>query len=548
MSRKVYSIFFIVLSFVKFSVAQQHTSGEIIAWLHANASPEKICNELSNIDSKKTFLQVENILSKELHICLFKFDVSVDENKMLNLFRKNEMVALAQFNFYTEERGIPNDSLFPQQWNLNNTGQNSGSPDADIDAPEAWDSAIGGLTVQGDTIVVAIVDCGFDLQHNDLDYWKNYGEIPNDSIDNDNNGYIDDYDGWNGNGTNVITLCSHGTHVAGIAGARGNNSIGISGVSQHVKIMSVQNGNGLDAGAIGAYSYVYAMRKLYNQTNGLQGAFVVSTNTSFGINLGQPVDHPVWCAMYDSLGSVGVLSAGAGPNLNLDIDAQGDIPTACPSDWMIAVTNTNNIDAKYSSAGYGLLNMDLGAPGTNILSTIPNNNYGVNTGTSMATPHVAGAVALLWSYACDHIISYYKSNPAAGANAMKNVILQNVDTLPSLTGITVSGGRLNVLKSINALSDQCMSFSTNDLGHTNSISVFPNPANDSYQILSTENLNGVVVEISDVSARKISSEEMNLLIGQPAIMQTNSLSSGTYLLTLYSAGKIRHHQLMSIIH
>src|SRR5690606_10330895 len=108
-------------------------------------------------------------------------------------------------------------------------------------------------------------------------------------------------------------------------------------------------------------------------------------------------NYPIWCGFYDDLGAHGILSAGATANANWNIDTMGDVPTACPSDYMVAVTNTTHNDTKNGGAGYGATQIDLGAPGTSILSTTPGGGYGTSTGTSMATPHVAGAIGLIIS-------------------------------------------------------------------------------------------------------------------------------------------------------
>src|SRR4030095_15216469 len=173
------------------------------------------------------------------------------------------------------ERVIPNDPSFGQQWSLNNTGQSGGTPDADIDGPEAWNLTTSGLTAAGDSIVVAIVDGGFYLTHPDLKFWKNWFEIPGNGIDDDNNGYVDDVDGWNAyNNNGNITGNTHGSHCSGIAGAIGNNNTGISGVNWNVKIMAVMGSSGTEAVVVRAYGYCLKQRKVYDQTNGQRGAFV----------------------------------------------------------------------------------------------------------------------------------------------------------------------------------------------------------------------------------------------------------------------------------
>jgi subtilisin family serine protease len=212
--------------------------------------------------------------------------------------------------------------------------------------------------------------------------------------------------------------------------------------------MAVQGSSGVEATVVRAYGYVLKQRKIYRETNGVHGAFVVSTNSSFGVDYGQPQNYPLWCAFYDSLGAEGILNACATANININIDVTGDIPTACPSPFMVSVTNTTHNDVKNSGAAWGPTTIDLGAPGTSVLSTTTTGNYGNLTGTSMATPHVAGGFALMYAAASQSLIQAYKNNPDSIALVFKNKMLQSVDTIPSLLGTTVSGGRLNIFKAL----------------------------------------------------------------------------------------------------
>jgi hypothetical protein len=423
---------------------KDYIQGELIVMFKSNEEASSFTENYRSIG-----LEIKEVLVKEMNIYLFVYDTekSAPVDALLSVMRSDK-VAIAQFNHTFKERAVtPNDTRFAEQWDKNNTGQTGGTPDADIDAPEAWDLSTGGTTVMGDTIVVAIVDGGQQIDHPDLETWRNWAEIPSNGIDDDNNGYIDDINGWNaGSNNGTIPANNHGTHCAGIAGARGNNNLGIAGVNWKVKTMPVVYGSATEANAVKAYGYVLKQRKIYNSSNGTNGAFVVSTNSSWGIDNGQPSNYPLWCAFYDSLGKSGILSAGAGPNNNVNIDVVGDMPTTCPSNFLIAVTNTTNTDAKNSGAGYGQINMDLGAPGTIILSTIPTSSYGLLTGTSMATPQVAGAIGLIYAGAGINYIQLSKTNPDSAALLFKKYILSSVDTIPSLTGITVSNGRLNVNK------------------------------------------------------------------------------------------------------
>jgi len=430
---------------------KDYIEGEIIVMFKESVNAQDFLNNYSDIG-----MRVKEVLVKDMNIYLFGYDVARSQpvDALMSVMR-NDKVAIAQFNHRFQEREmpppiIPNDTRFAEQWDKNNTGQSGGTPDADIDAPEAWEVSKGGKTSLGDTVVVAIVDGGQQTNHVDLDTWVNYYEIPGNNIDDDNNGYVDDIFGWNaGTNNGTIPANSHGTHCAGIAGAIGNNGIGVAGVNWTVKTMPVVYGSATEANAIKAYGYILKQRKIYNQSNGAMGAFVVSTNSSWGIDNAQPSNYPLWCAFYDSLGVAGILSCGAGPNNNVNIDIVGDMPTTCPSQYLIAVTNTTNTDAKNSGAGYGPINMDIGAPGTSILSTLPGNTYGNNTGTSMATPQIAGAIGLMHAAAGSVYTQLGRTRPDSLAKLFKQYILSTVDTLPSLAGITVSNGRLNVNKLVN---------------------------------------------------------------------------------------------------
>ena len=319
--------------------------------------------------------------------------------------------------------GVPNDPGFGQLWGLHNTGQNGGTVDADIDALEAWDIQTG-----SDDVVVAVIDTGIDLDHVDLasNIWVNTDEIDDNGIDDDNNGYVDDVYGWDFYGNNNDPDdkgTTHGTHVAGTIGAIGNNDIGVVGVNHNVQLMALRflgpNG-GTTAGAIEAIQYA---------TN--NGAHL--SNNSWG---GGGPSAPLYNAIKEA-DSLFVAAAGNASNNN---DTNPFYPASYELENIIAVASTDRDDDISSFSNYGKDAVDLGAPGSSIYSTIPNDNYITYSGTSMASPHVAGVAALV--LAEDPDLTYAE---------VKEIILDNVDPNQDLSNKTVSGGRLNAEKVLGSL-------------------------------------------------------------------------------------------------
>lgn len=416
-----------------------YVENEFIIWLEQDVDAADFAAK------SNTGIMPKRQLSKRLNIWLFEINDSKElrEDKMRRL-NANADVRVIQNNHtnITLRESIPDDPFFGQQW----------AP-AIMNLPQAWEEfTTGGVTAAGDTIVVAVIDGGADWTHEDLNCWENAHEIPNNGIDDDGNGYIDDFHGWNAyNHNGYVGSNNHGTHVSGIIGAVGNNGKGVCGVNWNVKIMPIGGSSSNESIVVEAYSYVLEMRARYNETDGEEGAFIVATNSSFGVDYGNPDDYPIWCSMYDEMGNVGILSCGAGPNLNVNVDVVGDVPSACPGNYLIGITNTTSDDVKYTGAGYGINNIDIGAPGTSIYSTLPNNNYGNMTGTSMATPQVSGTIALMYAALPEEMMIACKNDPANFCLSVRHHLLNGADHLPSLDGLVAAGRRLNAYGAIESV-------------------------------------------------------------------------------------------------
>lgn len=436
--------------------------GEMIVQFSADADPEAVVEAYRNFGNDATELAVEALLSAHMRTYLLKYNPTLEsKNDLLEALRRDEKISIAQFNHYVIQRDndtIPDDPEFGSQWHHLNTGQGGGTPGVDIGSTQAWDITTGGLTATGDTIVVCVIEGG-NLNHPDLqdNAWVNHNEIPGNGIDDDGNGFVDDYLGWNVNSQTDqgVLQGGHGTSVMGMIGATGNNGLGVAGINWNIKIMSVAGQSAMnEASIVAAYNYPLVQRKIYNETDGESGAFVVATNASWGIDGGDMNSVPIWNAFYDTLGVYGILNCGATANPSgINVDVQGDIPTGSPSDYMVGVTSTDRNDIRRGA--FGATTIDLAAPGHNIFTTQGNQGYGTTSGTSFASPLTAGVIALLYSTPCPSLMELVKSNPQLGADYIRYALLEGTDPVEGLEGFVITGGRLNAYNSLSLLIENC---------------------------------------------------------------------------------------------
>ncbi|MEM1122302.1 MAG: S8 family serine peptidase, partial [Bacteroidota bacterium] len=470
MLRNFFLFFFLLgITYSVFGQQLDHVQGEVIVQMRSEAvSIQTITNELAQFHGRSTAMQAKQCLSEDLHIWILSFDFAkIHERRLLAALRRNRLVQSAQFNHFIQFRNVPNDPDFLRQWEYINDGANGGNIEADLDADLAWDLTTGGLTANGDTIVLAALDNGVDLDHEDLvdNIWRNHREIPDNGIDDDNNGYVDDYFGIDANvdsgAGDVGRGGDHGTSVMGVMGAKGNNGIGVTGVNWDVKLMMIKTDFETTEGTlIRGFGYPLALRKKYNETNGQEGAFVVATNNSWGVDNAFPEDAPIWCSLYDSLGAAGILSTGATANAEINVDASGDLPTTCPSDFMIGVTSLNRAGRKVRAAGFGQENIDIGAFGERVYNVAINNGYELTSGTSLATPQVAGAIGLLYAAPCRNFSNLTKSNPAQAALLVREYILNGAKPNSLIDTLVATGGQLNLNNSLQLLMQACGSCPT----------------------------------------------------------------------------------------
>ncbi|HYN50180.1 MAG TPA: S8 family peptidase [Thermoleophilaceae bacterium] len=343
---------------------------------------------------------------------------------------RTDGVLYAEPNYYRRTSLRPSDPLFGEQWGFENTGQAVGLAGADTDAPAAWD-----ITTGSPETVVAVIDTGVFLDHPDLtgSSWTNPGESgagrETNLVDDDGNGLVDDVRGWDWVDADADPADEngHGTHVAGTVGARGDNGQGVAGTSWSTSLMALRvlgaNGTGTVADVLSAYRYAAA--------NGARiiNASLVSTSLS------QAEQDAIAAAPNVMF----VVAAGNGgqDGVGDDNDRAPEYPCAYPLANIVCVAATNRGDELSTFSNYGAGSVDLAAPGEWIVSTWLDGGYAYTSGTSMATPHVAGTAALLAA-----------AQPDLNVAEMRAALLDGTDPLTSLNGLVASGGRLDSRRSL----------------------------------------------------------------------------------------------------
>jgi subtilisin family serine protease len=327
---------------------------------------------------------------------------TMDDPAVYGALVHNPLVASFSKDVRVAATITPNDPSYEQGLliGLENSGESGGVTDADIDAAEAWS-----VTTGDSSVVVAVVDSGVDYTHPDLaaNLWTNPGEIAGNGIDDDGNGFIDDVHGYDFTGfdegladADPMDEFRHGTHVAGIIGATGNNGVGVTGVTWDTSIMALKfldaDNTGNRSDAIRAIRYATMMCTDYDVN-------VHVINGSWGATGGY--DAELYQAIQES-GDAGILFVAAAGNGNalgygVDNDAQAFYPAGYDLSNVISVAASDSYDDLAQFSNYGATSVDIAAPGVSILSTEPEATYHMRSGTSMAAPFVSGTAALIWS-------------------------------------------------------------------------------------------------------------------------------------------------------
>ncbi len=372
---------------------------------------------------------------------LVKLPRGLSVKEAIDFYQRSPDVLYAEPNYIVRTTNTPNDTRFSEQWALQNVGQSGGTPEADIDASAAWD-----ITTGSSDVIVAVIDSGIDYNHLDLaaNMFRNTADCNNNGIDDDGNGFVDDCFGIDtaNNDSDPLDDNNHGTHVAGIIGAVGNNGAGVVGINWNIKIMACKfvnaSGSGTIADAIDCLDYVKTMKD--------RGLNIIATSNSWG---GGGFSQALLDAI-EAHRQRGMLFITAAGNGNIfGIGQNNDTTPFYPCNYylpnVICVASTTRTDARSTFSNFGRRTVHVGAPGSEILSTIRGNSYASLSGTSMATPHVTGVAALLQAH-----------DPSLDWRSIKNLILAGGDNVTSLTN-TITQKRLNAFSALTCTNSNVVS-------------------------------------------------------------------------------------------
>lgn len=365
---------------------------------------------------------------------IVEIDHNLSVEDAVQLAQADPRVEYAEPDYILRPAVTPDDPFFNQQWGLHNTGA-GGIAGADIGAPAVWD-----VTQGSEDVIVAVIDTGTELSHPDLqaNAWINPGETAGNGIDDDGNGFVDDINGWNFHGNNNNTGPAgdfHATHLSGIIGAVGNNGVGVTGVAWRVKLMAlkfISGDEGSTSDAIKAINYVTAMHK--------RGENVKVINASWG----GPGNSKSLRKAIVKAGKEGILFVSAAGNGGDDFSGDDlDVTPDFPSAWstsvnsIISVAALDRRDDLATFSNFGNTTVNVGAPGVDVLSTVPGGGYGFLDGTSMATPHVAGVAALILS-----------REPGLTPSQVKQRIISSAEPVLALGARSTTAGRLNAFNAV----------------------------------------------------------------------------------------------------